>query len=40
MRAVILVATLWLTAVSAAAALDVDLKAYDAARRRGEMVSI
>lgn len=40
MRAFTLVATLLLTVVSAAGALDVDLKAYDAARRRGEMVSI
>jgi len=39
-KPVTLVAALLLTAVSAAAALDVDLKAYDAARRRGEMVSI
>ena len=40
MRGVILIAALLTTAVSAAGALDVDLKAYDEARRRGEMVSV
>lgn len=40
MRGLILVAGLLTTAVSAAGALDVDLKAYDQARRRGEMVSV
>jgi hypothetical protein len=40
MRGIILIATLLMTAVSAAGALDVDLKAYDAARRRGEIVSV
>jgi hypothetical protein len=40
MRAVILVVTILMSAVSAAGALDVDLKAYDAARRRGETVAI
>jgi hypothetical protein len=40
MRGLILIAGLLTTAVSAAGALDVDLKAYDQARRRGEMVSV
>ena len=40
MRCVVLAAVLLLTAISAAGALDVDLKAYDEARRRGEMVTI
>jgi len=40
MRAAILVVTLLMTAVSAAAAFDVDLKAYDEARRRGETVAV
>jgi hypothetical protein len=37
MRGLILIAGLLTTAVSAAGALDVDLKAYDQARRSGEM---
>ena len=40
MKAAVLVAALVLTAVSAARALDVDLKVYDEARRRGETVTI
>jgi hypothetical protein len=40
MRVPIVIAGLLLTAVSAAGALDVDLKAYNEARRRGEMVSV
>ena len=40
MRGIILVGMLLMTAVSAAGALDVDLKAYDAARRRGETVAV
>jgi hypothetical protein len=40
MRAVILVFILLMSAVSAAGELDVDLKAYDAARRRGETVAV
>jgi len=40
MRAVVLAAAFLMTAVPAARALDVDLKAYDEARRRGETVSI
>ena len=40
MRRVVLAALLLLTAGTAAGALDVDLKAYDEARRRGETVTI
>jgi hypothetical protein len=40
LRALVLIAGLLLTAASAAGALDVDLKAYNEARRRGEMVGI
>ena len=40
MKAAVLVAALVLTMASAARALDVDLQAYDEARRRGETVTI
>ena len=40
MKAAVLVAALVLTAAAPARALDVDLQAYDEARRRGEMVTI
>ena len=40
MKATVLVAALVLTMASAARALDVDLQAYDEARRRGETVTI
>ena len=40
MKAAVLVAALMLTAAAPARALDVDLQAYDEARRRGEMVTI
>jgi len=39
-KAAVLVAALVLTAAAPARALDVDLQAYDEARRRGEMVTI
>ena len=40
MKAAVLVAALVLTVAAPARALDVDLQAYDEARRRGEMVTI